>query len=334
MGQSPISVRTGDLDEAREICGEHMYPRSMRLLERGARLDARYAFLKLPTMTVGDVRYGTPVAISVGELDSYHVNVAASGRFFAGQDGRPLEGGPRWAAVYRPVGLTELHYTSADSRLFALKIDRGALETHLRETHDVEVRGPIRFAGRLDVSRPPGRSCAALIRLLGEEAGNPDSIFHRPMVAAPLEEALMTALLLAVDHQYQDQLQEPSSVRDPSRGFRAAIDAVHDGPRRPHTVATLAELAGVSPSRLRATFLNRLGMTPMAYVRQTRLIGAHSELRDADPACSSVNAIARRWGFPRRDLFDAHYRARFHVDPAATLNGGTGKANDLPGPAA
>ncbi|WP_127551427.1 AraC family transcriptional regulator [Actinoplanes sp. OR16] len=319
MGEPAISVRTGDLDEAREVCGEHMYPRSMRLLERGARLDAHYAFLKLDAMTIGDVRYGTPVAISVGELGGYHVNLAASGHFFAGQGRRPLEGGPRQAAVYRPVGHTELHYTSADCRLFAVKIDRWAMEACLRDVHDVPVRGPIRFAGRLDVSRPPGRSCAALIRLLGEEVGNPDSIFHRPLVAAPLEEALMTALLLAVDHQYADQLHDPSRVRSTPRGITAAVDAIHDDPRRAYTVAKLAEIAGVTASQLRAGFLSRHGLTPMAYLRQIRLLAAHAELRAADPAHHSLDEIARRWSFPRQDLFAAQYRARFHEDPATTL---------------
>ena len=42
-----VSVETSDLDEAREICGEHMYPRRLRVVDRPARLAARFAFLHL-----------------------------------------------------------------------------------------------------------------------------------------------------------------------------------------------------------------------------------------------------------------------------------------------
>jgi AraC-like DNA-binding protein len=314
-----VSVRTRDPDEARAVCGEHLYPRSIRLLEPGAGLDARFAFLHLGSVTVGDVRYGAAVAGVTEGLDSYHLNVAESGRFWASQDGRPISGGPGRTAVYRPVGATELHYASADCRLFALKVDRLALEAHLSAMLDVTVPETIRLCGQIDAEHASGRTVVGLIRFLAGEIDNPDSMLCQPIVAAPLEEALLTALLMATDHQYRDLLRDRAPWPHATRSILPAADAIHAEPRRPYTEELLAEIAGIGRGRLRREFPRQFGMAPMAYVREVRLVAAHAELLDADPAHTSVSTVARRWGFPRPAVFAARYQARFHVTPAATL---------------
>jgi AraC-like DNA-binding protein len=315
-----VAVRTGDPDVARAVCGEHLYPRSMRLLRPGARLHARFAFLHLGSLTVADVRYGAEVAGVTGELGSYHLNVARSGRFWAGQDGRPLTGGPGRVAVYRPVGETELHYASADCRLLALKIDRRALEAQLSALlDDGTVRGVVRLSGQVDLDHAAGRTCVALAGLLGAEIGNATSLFYQPIFAAPVEESLIAAVLLATDHQYRDRLGALPYFGYAPRSISAAIDAVHADPRRPYTVGLLADLAGISRGRLCAEFDRRFGMAPMAYVREVRLVAAHAELVEGDPGGTSVIAVAHRWGFARLEQFVACYRARFQVSPAVTL---------------
>ncbi|GIE99451.1 AraC family transcriptional regulator [Paractinoplanes rishiriensis] len=314
-----VAVQTGDPEVARAVCGEHLYPRSMRLLRPGASLDARFAFLHLGSMTVADVRYGAEVAGVTGELGSYHLNVARSGHFWAGQAGRPLAAEPGRAAVYRPVGETELHYASADCRLLAVKIDRSALEAHLGALLDAPVRGVVRLSGQVKLDQAAGRSCAALAGLLSGEIGNAGSLFYQPIVAAPVEEALMTALLLAVDHQYRDMLAGQPYFGYAPRSIAAAVDAVHADPRRPYTVGLLAEIAGTSPGRLSVEFGRQYGMAPMAYVRDVRLVAAHAELVAGDPAGTSVIAVAHRWGFARLEHFVARYHQRFRVAPATTL---------------
>lgn len=317
-----VSVRTRDPEEARAVCGEHLYPRSMRLIEPGAILDARFAFLHLESLTVGDVRYGAAVAGVTQSLDSYHVNVARTGRFWASQAGRPISGGPGRAAVYRPAGETELHYASADCHLIALKVDRLALEAALGTILDVTVRDTIRLSGQIDAERFAGRTVAGLVRYLASEMGNADSMFYQPIVAAPLEEALLTSLLMAADHQYRDRLRSRAPWRYAPRSILPAVDVIHSEPRRAYTETILAGIAGISRGQLQGEFRRQFGMTPMAYVREVRLVGAHAELLESDPDHTSVPAVARRWGFPRPATFTARYLARFHLPPtSALLNG-------------
>jgi AraC-like DNA-binding protein len=313
-----MSVETSDLDEAREVCGEHLYPRSMRLTDPSASLAARFAFLHLGALTVADVAYGAEVAGDCGEFGSYHVNIVLGGSFAAEQGRRPIHGSVQQAGVYRPVGDNVLHHSSADCHLIAVKLDKAAVEGQLAMLLDAPVRGTVRFAGQLDVSRSPGRHCAGLIRFLASEMDNPTGLVFHPIVAAPLQESLLMSVLLAVDHQYQDGLQHPVA-RCSGQLVARAIEAIHAEPHRPYTVAALAEIAGVSLRCLRQEFRRQVGMPPMAYLREVRMAGAHAELGAAAPDETSVAEVARRWGFPGTGHFAASYRRYYRTHPDETL---------------
>jgi len=317
-----VSVETSDLDEARAVCGEHLYPRSLRLVDpdRQARLNARFAFFRMASLTLADVRYGAAVAGESDEFGSYHVNVPLTGGFAASQGGRAINGSPGLAGVYRPDEDNVLHYSTADCHMLALKVDREALEERLASVLDAPVRRPLRLAGELDVRRAPGRSCANLIRLMAAEMHNPTGLAFHPVASAPLEESLLLALLYAAGHQYQDALHRPERLSSRQRVARA-IDAIHADPRHPHTAAGLAQIAGVSLRCLRQEFHRQVGESPMAYLRAVRMSRAHLDLRAADPATTSVAEVARRWGYVRPGRFAADYRARYHVLPAETLRG-------------
>lgn len=323
-----VRVETTDLEEARAVCGAQLYPRSLRLIEPSGGFAARFAFLHLGALSLGDVRYGAAVAGGCAELGSYHVNLPLAGRFTALQDRRRIDGDPARVGVYRPVGETVLLRSSAACHLLALKIDRTALERQLERLLDTGVRGPVRLAAGLDPTCSPGRLCADLIRLLGEEIRNPTGLAHQPIMTAPLQESLITALLYAVGHQYQDALRE-RLPRSPGHQVARAIDAVHSYPERPYTVAELAEIAGLSVRSVCAEFRLRIGMAPMAYLREIRLTRAHAELAEADPAETTVASVARRWGFARPGVFTARYLARYHTTPGRTLLGRATTGGDL-----
>jgi AraC-like DNA-binding protein len=319
-----VSVETSDLDEAREVCGEHLYPHSLRMINGSTRFAGRFGFLHMAGLTVADAQYGAELAGESGELGSYHVNLPLAGTFAASQGGRAINGTTGRAGVYRPVGENVLHRSSADCRLLALKIGAADLDGLLALMLDAPVRGSVRLAGELDVRRQPGRGFAAVIRLLGAEINNPTGLAFHPIVAAPLEEWVLMSLLFAVGHQYQDHLKRRQAQCSPLHVARA-IDAIHAEPQRPYTVAALAEIAGVSPRSLGQAFHREVGMAPMAYLREIRMEGAHTELRTADPALTSVADVARRWGYARPGRFAERYRAVYHADPSETLHNPRGR---------
>ena len=312
-----VSVETSDLDEARELCGEHLYPRSIRLLDRSARISGRFAFLHMGGLTLADVRYGAAIAGDCGELGSYHVNLPVAGRFVAVQGSRPITGDPGLAGVYRPVGKNVLLHCSADCHLLALKVNTAVLEDHLAALLDAPVRGRLRLAGHMDVRENPGRGHARLMRLIADEIDNPTGLIYQPIVAGRLEEAVLLSLLHAVDHQYRDLLHRPGP-RCAYRRVARVVDAIQADPQQPYTMSGLARIANVSVPSLRREFLRQVGVPPMTYLRDVRLAGAHAELRAADPGARSAVHIARRWGFVHHRGFVRRYRTRYGTDPSRT----------------
>src|SRR3712207_1132563 len=87
-----VQVTTADIEEARAVCSAHLYPHSVRLLEPGGTLAARFTFLHVGPLTIGDMRYGAAVAGSCRELGHYHVNLPLRGSFTARQAGRAIAG--------------------------------------------------------------------------------------------------------------------------------------------------------------------------------------------------------------------------------------------------
>lgn len=101
--------------------------------------------------------------------------------------------------------------------------------------------------------------------------------------------------------------------------LRRALQYVDDHAGQPITVVDIAEAARLSPRGLYAAFQRELDTTPMAHLREVRLAAARDELRLLDPAASTVEAVALRWGFVRASRFRQRYAARFGETPDDTL---------------
>ena len=114
----------------------------------------------------------------------------------------------------------------------------------------------------------------------------------------------------------------------PPRAIRRVVDAIHDEPERPFTVADLAGIAGMSVRSLQEGFRRHVGCAPMSYLQHERLLRARESLRRADPLRVTVAAVAHRWGFAHLGRFASAYRARFGQSPSETLRSGGGGSGE------
>lgn len=101
---------------------------------------------------------------------------------------------------------------------------------------------------------------------------------------------------------------------------RRARNHIDDHLREPLTIQDVAHAARVGPRALHLAFQRQRGQSPMEYLRQGRLAGAHTDLLTADPdRGASVGAIAASWGFTNGGRFTAAYRAVYGENPGTTL---------------
>ena len=113
----------------------------------------------------------------------------------------------------------------------------------------------------------------------------------------------------------------PSPGEDQPRrreALRCAIARAEADPRTV-TVPELAKDAGVSQRTLEYAFRERLEITPLGFLRRSRLGGAHRELRSAVAGERTVTDIALGWGFSCLGRFSLEHKAMFGASPSQTL---------------
>lgn len=112
----------------------------------------------------------------------------------------------------------------------------------------------------------------------------------------------------------------PAAGRQADGALLAALRAdalILAEPDAPHSVESLARVAGVSARSLCRGFQRLRGCGPMAAVRRVRLQFVRRDLLEAGPD-GRVTDIAMRWGFYHLGRFSRLYAAQFGELPSAT----------------
>ncbi|GIE49026.1 AraC family transcriptional regulator [Actinoplanes nipponensis] len=314
-----MNLTTSDVDEARNVLGEHFYANSLEVLSPGS-WTADFRIAPVGLVTLGDLRFGADVRMEFGELGAYHVDALLAGELAWRQGrGEPRVATPARAAVFQPVGDTVLERWPADCRLLAVKIDRVVLESELARMLGEPIGTPVQLGPELDTARGPGATWLRLARLLAADAAEEQGLLRHPVLGRQLRESLVGGLLMAAPHNYRDALENPRFGPAAPRAVRRAAEAMRADAGRSFTVADLAEIAGVSTRSLQDGFQRYLQTSPTAYLRDLRLSRVHRELQQAHSGEETVTEVAYRCGFAHLGRFAALYRRRYGVPPSETL---------------
>ncbi|TDD70710.1 AraC family transcriptional regulator [Jiangella aurantiaca] len=309
-----------DLDHARDVVGRIFTPHRLDLLGRSTELSAQMNTRRIERVAANYITYGGDVLIQPGELGSFFVvQVPLSGRSLVRYGGEELLSTPDVASVISPtVPLTQRW--SADCAQLILRVERSALEAHLRTIIEAPLPEPIRFEPSMDVRSGSGRRWLSVFRLLVDELDRPDdSLINWQVVAAEYEDWLMTGLLRAQPNNYSELLDAPTRSPVPHRAVSIARDYIESHPEWRHTVTSLAKEARVGVRALQIAFRQHMGTTPRAYLTQVRMQRAHEELLAAQRDMTTVNSVVARWGLGHPGRFARAYYALFGELPSETL---------------
>jgi transcriptional regulator GlxA family with amidase domain len=81
----------------------------------------------------------------------------------------------------------------------------------------------------------------------------------------------------------------------------------------------IADAVCLTPRAVQYMFRRHLDMTPLQYVRRTRLHYAHAELLATEEGRGTVTAISARWGFANTGRFAEFHRKVYGQSPHITL---------------
>lgn len=92
-----------------------------------------------------------------------------------------------------------------------------------------------------------------------------------------------------------------------------AIVAMHERPGEPWRIEQLAEIAGLSTSRFANRFTDKVGQTPMSYLRRWRMVLAHRDVQHGD----RIQTVATRYGYASSEALSRAFRRHFGTNPTA-----------------
>ena len=128
-------------------------------------------------------------------------------------------------------------------------------------------------------------------------------------------EALMKQILIVVlrSRPVQHPADSPLPHLLQNARMRRAVRAVVASPQDPHSVDSLAALAGVSRSCLNRQFSASYGCSPMGFVHSVRMRAAARMLIGSD---LPVKSVAVAVGYASRSHFSRAFAAQFGSDPS------------------
>lgn len=164
----------------------------------------------------------------------------------------------------------------------------------------------------LDFSDSPPMRAAFEGLVKEQESG----AYRHAMMAALMNQCLILVFRRLAELP-ENQLPWLSALDDPR--LARSLDAILAHPERPHTVESLAGLAGMSRSAFARSFHECFERTPIDYVRDVRLRRGARLLHRGN---LSVSEIADRVGFASRSHFSRAFRDQFGCSPARFRSAG------------
>ena len=311
---APQSLRSSNLDEIRSFLDPHFNRSVTRLTDRRQAVTAQFDVISFGAITLSRGRFGAELDVSMPQLGAYHIAIPCSGWLRQRPEAlNPLVTTPGDAVIYHPDEPVQDRWSN-DCSVLGIKIEPTLLQTQLATMLDATIPSPLRLEPLMDLRQGPGLSWLRLVRVLADDCFHPAGLTRHPLLRKQLTEAVLAGLLMSAHHRHRDQLDRPSGAPVASRPVRRVIDAVQAFPEEPHTLATLAEIAGVSQRTLQAAFRRYVGTSPMRYLRDVRLSRAHDDLRSEES--TTVASVAYTWGFNHLGRFAGLYRARYGVGPS------------------
>lgn len=124
---------------------------------------------------------------------------------------------------------------------------------------------------------------SALVQELKSEASHSDELGHTLAM-----ETLATGLALRLLRTHADNPKLRVCVDQATKGLKQVEELMRSAPQEAHTLADLAQAAGMTKFHFLRSFKRRFGMPPHAYLLALRVQRAAEQIRSTDRALTSI----------------------------------------------
>lgn len=309
-------VNTTDVDEARELvsrlfCGHGLIPRPGKVA-MSLRSD------QLGSISVVHLDYGAPVQITPEPLDDFYlVQIPRAGQARVRQDGREILSCPATASVLSPQREIEMEWGEANPQLcVSLRRDVVEREASLLLGHPLDE--PLNFELGMKLAEAGNASWLRSVLFLVDELRSGTSLAQHREVVDSFAATIAGQLLLSQPHNYSDRIG--AGAPPPASQVQHAVDFIEANLGDDLlSVPAVAQAVGISVRSMQEAFRKELGVTPLAYIKNRRMLIAHRRLLAGDPEVTTVTRIAMGVGISHLGRFSVEYRQRFGEPPSVTL---------------
>lgn len=280
----------------------------------GALVETDYRHVALDWVEFVVIGLSGPMAVMANMKRSYPylLQLPITGTVDFELDGRAYRVGPRSGIVISPP-CRGTRRAGAGWTL-ALGLDRAFVRSRLGLSLGRPPEGPLSFQPLLTAAAADEIRdyCLHCIAAIDDGIMAPGRELTRAMQAA-----LVDLLLELQPHSHGEAI-----VRAASSSSLARIEAVEDLLRanlaEPLRLEDLARAAECSVRALQLVFSEQCGLSPMEFVRRSRLLHARRALERGGRR-TTATSVSREIGYLNFGRFAAHYRARFGESPSQTI---------------
>jgi AraC-like DNA-binding protein len=306
----PLS-RARTVAEASERIGRTFSPHRLELRGDARALDVHHNQVRMRSVTINTLRYGTDVFIDPGERgDFYMVQLPLSGKSVL-MNGREETGlDPEVLSVLQPRARCRMLW-GRDCSMILVQVPADALQRRAAQWGIDTPRFPTSRSRR-------DPAVAAWWQAALDLTCNLDRYGQQWQRHAAAFDAMEDFLLCALT----SMLGEPTAVdRVDDRCVRRAKEYIHAHLHRAVTLSEIASHACVSPRTLEVAFKRSGELSPLAYARRQRMTSVHRALHAAarEGRGVSITDIAMAHGFMHMSRFASQYREQFGCAPSETL---------------
>lgn len=306
--------------DAAALIGRALSPVDLTVDALGAgRFAASLHGVRLRAVSLLHLDLGVATTLHVPAMGHYYaVHMPTNGRVRCSDGERVFDANPIRAVVTSPGSPLRMEI-GYDTPQLVLRIEEEALTRQLTRMLGASLPRPIVFEPEMDLTTDAAMRWNGAIQLLHTEVFYAGSLVQRGLGIGPLEELLMSTLLLLQPSNFHAHLVLPPEHRG-LRVVREALAFIEEHISEPITLTDIARAVHMSIRAVQQGFHDELGTTPMLYLRDRRLERAHENLADAIPSDGvTVTGVAQRWGFTHLSSFATLYRKRWGESPSQTL---------------
>jgi len=288
-------------------------------LSGSSEIRMRFREAGFNNLSIDYLEYGADVTVEVNDTENfYFVGIPVAGEVRVNYSEEELVVQPSKAVVLSPSKPFELAFSEA-AQWRIVKISRSAVEQQLATLLGRPVTRSVIFDLTMDVDNEQGAGASWLrtISLLEQESGYSQSLYTKGPCLGQIEQVLIAGLLHGQPHNYTHDLHARGTSVAPAH-VRRAEKYIQANIHETIAIEDIVEASGVPRRTLYDGFKRFRGISPMRYLRDMRMEGAHQNLLDADGQ-ESVTDIAMQWGFSHLGRFSIEYKKRYGCSPSQTV---------------